>query len=188
VKQVKSAVIQLPDPKDFLVKSFTSIASAENNPELPDSQEMAPPSQDTGSQKRQKLPPKAMLQQENDRLKEQLKQQDDQLQKENNEQKDRVDQLIGQIDLLLKQQTLLLSQIEKGSNTSSKLQSSETSGLSQVFKNQSLLQQSNPDTTSLAGNDDSPSNLASSITSNTSLSHRIEPEASQQPKKRRAAK
>jgi hypothetical protein len=55
---------------------FTSIAGAENDPELPDSQEMAP-SQDVGSQKRQKLLPKVMLQQENDRLKEQVKQRDD---------------------------------------------------------------------------------------------------------------
>jgi hypothetical protein len=92
---------------------------------------------------------------------------------------------MGQIDLLLMQQALPMSQIEKGSNAS-KLQSSEASGLSQVFENQSLSQQSNPNTTSLAGNDDSQSNLTGSITSNTSLSHGIEPEASQQPKKRRA--
>jgi hypothetical protein len=61
VKRVKSAVIQLPHPKDFLVKSFTSVASVENDPELPDSQEMAPSLQVMGSQKRQKLLPKVML-------------------------------------------------------------------------------------------------------------------------------
>jgi chaperonin cofactor prefoldin len=61
------------------------VPDAENNQELRDSQ-------DLGSQKMQKPPPKAMLQ-ENDRLKEQLKQRDDQTAR-----------LMGQIDLLLKQQ------------------------------------------------------------------------------------
>lgn len=136
VKRVKSAVIQLPDPKDFFVKSLTSIASAENDPELPDSQETAPSSQVTGSQKRQKLPPKVILQQENNRQRheiDQLRREKGEQKQEVDKQKDLVDQLMGQIDLLLRQQTQLLSQIERGSNAS-KLQSSGASGLSQVFK------------------------------------------------------
>jgi hypothetical protein len=59
------------------------------------------------------------------------------------------------------------------------------SGLSQVFENQSLPQQSNPDTTSLAENDDSQSSLAGSITPNTSLSHGTEQGAFKKPKRRR---
>ncbi len=59
------------------------------------------------------------------------------------------------------------------------------SGLSQVFENQSLSQQSNPDTTSLAENDDSQSSLAGSITPNTSLSHGTEQGAFKKPKRRR---
>ena len=116
----------------------------------------------------------------------QLRREKDEQKQGADKQKDQVDQLMGQVDLLLKQQALLLSQIEKGSNAS-KLQSSEASGLSQVFEDQSLSQQSNPNTTSPAGNDDSQSNLTGSMTSNTSLSHGVEPEASQQPKKRRTA-
>src|SRR5436190_15372592 len=90
---------------------------------------------------------------------EQLELQRQEMRQENNELKDRINQLIGQIDLLLKQQALSMSQIEKGSNAS-KLQSPEASRLSQVFEDQSLSQQSYPNTTSLAGNDDSQSNLA----------------------------
>jgi hypothetical protein len=67
------------------------------------------------------------------------------------------------------------------------LQSSETSGLLQVFEDQSLSQQSNPDLTSLAGKDDSQSSLAGSITPNTSLSHGTEQGAFKKPKKRRTA-
>jgi hypothetical protein len=67
----------------------------------------------------------------------------------------------------------------------SELQSSEASRLSQVFEDQSLSQLSNPDTTSLARNDDSQSNLAGSITLNTSLSHRTEQGAFKKPKQRR---
>jgi hypothetical protein len=134
------------------------------------------------------------------------------LRREKDEQKDRVDQLIDlllkqqaesskqqvesskqlaqrdeQLDHLLKQQALLLSQIEKGSNASSKLQSSEASRLLQVFEDQSLLQQSNPDSTSLVGKNDSQSSLAGSSTPNTSLSHGPERGAFKQPKKRRTA-
>jgi hypothetical protein len=66
----------------------------------------------------------------------------------------------------------------------SELQFSERSELSQVFEDQSLSQQSNPDSTSLAGKDDSQSSLAGSITPNTSLSHGTEQGAL---KKRRTA-
>ena len=69
----------------------------------------------------------------------------------------------------------------------SELQSSEASGLSQVFEDQNLSLQSNPDSTSLAGKDDSQSSLAGSITPNTSLSHGTEQGAFKKPKKRRTA-
>ena len=70
----------------------------------------------------------------------------------------------------------------------SELQSSEVSGISQVFEDQSLLHQSNPDTTSLVENSSNQPSLANSITPNTSLSHRTEQEVFKKPKKRRAAK
>jgi hypothetical protein len=57
------------------------------------------------------------------------------------------------------------------------------SGLPAVSEDQNFLQQSNPDTTSLAGNDDSQSNLAGSITPNTSLSHG-QPGAFKRPKRK----
>jgi hypothetical protein len=63
---------------------------------------------------------------------------------------------------------------------------SERSGLSQVFEDQSLSQQSNPDSMSLAGKDDSQSSLAGSITPNTSLSHGTEQGAFKKPKRRRS--
>jgi hypothetical protein len=66
------------------------------------------------------------------------------------------------------------------------LPSSEASRLSQVFKDQSLPQQSNADTASLIGNDNSQSRLAGSITRNTSLSHRTRLGAFKKPKKRPA--
>jgi hypothetical protein len=69
----------------------------------------------------------------------------------------------------------------------SKLPSSEASGLSQVFEDQSLSKLSNPDTTSLVGNDDGQSSPASSITPTTSLSYRTEQGAFKKPKKRRVA-
>ncbi len=50
-------------------------------------------------------------------------------------------------------------------------QFSVASGLSQVFEDQILSQQSTPDATSLVGNDDSESSLTGPITPNTSLSH-----------------
>jgi hypothetical protein len=49
---------------------------------------------------------------------------------------------------------------------------------------QSLSQQSNPDTTSAAGNDDNQSSLAGSITPNTSLSHGTNQGVFKKPKKR----
>jgi hypothetical protein len=64
---------------------------------------------------------------------------------------------------------------------------SERSGLSQVFEDHSLSQQSNPDSAPLAGKDDSQSSLAGSSTPNTSLSHGTEQGAFKQPKKRRTA-
>ena len=67
----------------------------------------------------------------------------------------------------------------------SELQPSEAFGLSHMFKDQSLSQQSNSDTTSLAGNDDGQSSVAGSITPNTSLSHRTEQGAFKKPKRRR---
>jgi hypothetical protein len=66
----------------------------------------------------------------------------------------------------------------------SELQFSEASGLLQVFEDQSL---SNPDSTSLAGKDDSQSSLAGSITPNTSLSYRTKQGVFKKPKKRRTA-
>ena len=67
----------------------------------------------------------------------------------------------------------------------SKLQFSARLELSQVFEDQSLSQQSNPNTTSLVGNDDSQSSLAGSITLNTSLSYGTKQGPFKQPKKRR---
>jgi hypothetical protein len=67
----------------------------------------------------------------------------------------------------------------------SELQPSEASGLSQVFEDQCFSQQSNPDTTSLVGNDDSQSSFAGSVTPNTSLSHGTEQGAFKKPKRRR---
>jgi len=71
-ERVRSAAAQLPDPK---LESFTSNASAENESELADSQERAtstPSSEDTAGFEKPRLSPKVMLQQENDRLKEQI--------------------------------------------------------------------------------------------------------------------
>lgn len=68
----------------------------------------------------------------------------------------------------------------------SELPSSEASGLSQAYEDQSLSQTSNLDTTSLVGNDDSLSSLASSDTPNTSLSHETEQGVFKRPKKRHA--
>jgi hypothetical protein len=67
----------------------------------------------------------------------------------------------------------------------SKLQPLEAAGLSQVFEDQSLSQQSNPNTASLVGNNDSQLSLASSITPNTSLSYGTERGPFKQLKKRR---
>lgn len=95
LERVKSAIIQLPDPKTFLVSSFTTVASADES-ELPDSQEMAtsaPASQDTVKMRKPRLTIAAMLKeqlaqqkQENDELKVQLK-----------EQAARIDQLMGML-------------------------------------------------------------------------------------------
>ncbi|MCJ1355109.1 MAG: hypothetical protein MMC33_005100 [Icmadophila ericetorum] len=105
LERVKSAIIQLPDPKTFLISSFTSIASVEDESELPDSQKMAtsaPASQDREFKipelpraKKQKLPPKAMLEQEVERLKEQNKQEREQ---SNQRHRELMDLLKGQED------------------------------------------------------------------------------------------
>ena len=79
LERLKSAIIQLPDPKTFLVSSLSSLPSLDES-ELPTSPVMpssAPPPQEAASFKRPRLPPKVMLQQENDQLKERLKQRDD---------------------------------------------------------------------------------------------------------------
>ena len=69
----------------------------------------------------------------------------------------------------------VIDQLPANINSSvSELQSSEASKRSQFLDDQSLLQQSNPDTTSLAG------------TSNTSLTYGTEPGAFKKPKKRHA--
>jgi hypothetical protein len=62
---------------------------------------------------------------------------------------------------------------------------SEASGLSKVFEDQSLSQQSNPNTTSLAENDGNQPSLAGSITPNTSLSHGTDQGVFKKLKKRR---
>lgn len=69
---IRGAIAQLPDPK---IESYTSTASAENESEVPDSQEIstsASESQDNLIFKKPRLPPKVMLQQENDRQKHQI--------------------------------------------------------------------------------------------------------------------
>ena len=78
-----SAIDDIPPDLDFgvaLGNSFTSVASA-NESELPDSQDMttsASAPQDTAGFKKPRLPPKVMLQQEIDRLREQMAQRDEQ--------------------------------------------------------------------------------------------------------------
>lgn len=69
----------------------------------------------------------------------------------------------------------------------SELPSSEASGLLQMFEDQCLSQLSNPDTTSLVGNNNSQLSIASSATPNTSLSHGIEKGVFKKLKKRHAA-
>jgi len=90
-KLICSAIDKISENINFGV-SLSDSFSADNELELPDSQETTasvPPSQDTVGYKKPKLPPKAMLQKENDRQKEQ-----------SDEQKDRINHLIGQVDLL----------------------------------------------------------------------------------------
>ncbi len=91
-KLICSAIEEIPEDVNFgvsLDNLFTSIASADNELKLPDSQEItasAPSSQDNVGFKKPKLPPKVMLQKENNRQKEQI-----------NELKD---QFNGQVNLL----------------------------------------------------------------------------------------
>lgn len=87
--RIRNAIVRLPDPER---EPFTSIASTENESDLPDSQQLAtsaPSSEGNAIFKKPKLPPKVMLQQEIDQQKEQI-----------DEYKGRVNQLIGQVDLL----------------------------------------------------------------------------------------
>ena len=103
LERVKSAIIQLPDPKTFLVSSLTSIASVDDETEPTDSQEMAtsaPASQDTVKFKKPRLTANLILQQENDRLKQQI----DELKEQSNQ---RHGELMG---LLQKQQQELEQQ------------------------------------------------------------------------------
>ena len=79
LKRICSAIDELPPDLDFRVAlddPLTSVASADES-ELPHSQDMAtsaPASQNTAGFKKPRLPPKVMLQQEVDQLKEQNKQ------------------------------------------------------------------------------------------------------------------
>ena len=91
LKRICKAIDVLPVGLDFRVSSasFAPGTSAENDSEMPGSQGMAasaPSSQDAAGFKKPKLPPKVMLQQENDRLKE-----------EKNELRDRMNQLEGRL-------------------------------------------------------------------------------------------
>ena len=97
LERVKSAIIQLPDPKTLLVSSLTSIVSADES-ELPNPQEVATSvsSSQDWTNKKPRLPPKVMLQKENDRLNEALKQRDEQFMLQinqlMNQQKEQMDQ------------------------------------------------------------------------------------------------
>ena len=88
---IRDAIQHLHEPES---ESFMSIANSENESELGVSQEMTasvPPSQGNATFKRPKLPTKVVLQQEMDRLLEQLKQErDDRMQ----ERDDRTNQLM----------------------------------------------------------------------------------------------
>lgn len=78
LKRIQSAVARLREP---ILESFRSATSVESESEQADSQEMAtsaPSSQNTVGFKKPRLPPKVMLQQENDRLREQMAQRDEQ--------------------------------------------------------------------------------------------------------------
>ena len=71
LKILRDAIQRLHEPGS---ESFTSIASTENESDLPDSQELAtsaPSSQNTAGFKKPRLPSKVMLQQRIDRLEEQ---------------------------------------------------------------------------------------------------------------------
>ena len=99
LERVKSAIIQLPDPKTFLVSSLTSIASAEDS-ELPDSQEIVAntsSSQNIVKFKKPRLTANLMLQQENDRLKQEMKQQNDERKQEIDGLKEQIKDLMNML-------------------------------------------------------------------------------------------
>ncbi|KAL9121808.1 MAG: hypothetical protein Q9187_001632 [Circinaria calcarea] len=85
LKRICSAIDDIPPDLDFGVSlgdSFTSVASAENESELPDSQEMAtsaPASQDTERMKKPRLTATAMLREQLAQRDQQLAQRDQQL-------------------------------------------------------------------------------------------------------------
>lgn len=97
-KLISSAINKIPEDINYGIShsdSFTSVTSVDDESELPDSQEIAasaPSSQDTVGYKKPKLPPKVMLQKENNQQKEQI-----------DEQKDQINHLIRQVDLLKQQ-------------------------------------------------------------------------------------
>ncbi|MCJ1385866.1 hypothetical protein MMC17_008990 [Xylographa soralifera] len=94
-KLICSAIDDIPPDMNFEVSlgdSFTPIAGADES-ELPDSQDMVPSaaeSQGTAPFKKPRLPPKVMLQQEIDRLREQSKQDIDRLREQNKQEVDRL--------------------------------------------------------------------------------------------------
>ena len=105
LNRITKAIDALPVRLNFEVSSasFMSAASTENDSEVLDSQEIAasaPSSQDTVGFKKPKLPPKVMLQQENDRQKEQI-----------DEQKDRINQLIGQVEQQKEHMDMLMQRL-----------------------------------------------------------------------------
>ena len=154
IKRIRSAIDDIPSGINFEVSlgdSLTPVASVDES-ELPDSQEIAtsaPASQDTAGFKKPRLPPKVMMQQEIDRLREQMTQRDEQikqrdehfmyllkqqtpsnasateseLQREHDRQQQRIDKLEEQIKLRDDQFMLLLKQqTPNASATESELQ------------------------------------------------------------------
>ena len=109
LKRITKAIDALPAGLNFEVSSasFTSATSVETSSELPDSQEIAvsaPSSQDTQGFKKPKLPPKVMLQKENDRLKEQLNQQFEWQRQEADRQRQEFERQWHEFDQQLKRQ------------------------------------------------------------------------------------
>lgn len=118
LERVKSAIVELPDPNTFLVSSLTSMTSADES-ELPNPQEAAAsvPSSQDWTNKKPRLPPKVMLQKENDRLSEALKQRDEQFTVQINQlmdrQKEQMDELKKEKDELKKEKNDQMEQIKE---------------------------------------------------------------------------